>query len=162
MTRLIALGRAGAVVGGSLRIVAAFVPYDPKLVWLEGLYAAIDIGLLFGLIALYLVHADRIGRSGLALFALALVAMASIIGPDAKSFGVDWYMAGASVFLAALAGLSAVLLWKGVERGPAIFWLVAFGLGCLLMIGGHPMLLTASGVSLGIGFLLFGITNKTS
>jgi hypothetical protein len=156
MTGLIRLGAVGAILGGALRIVAAFIPYDPALGWLELLYGVIDIGLLFGLIALYLAHSDKLGVGGLALFALALAALASIIGPDSRAFGTDWYLLGAGVFLAALAGLGLLMLWQGLARGPAACWIFAFIIGLLTLSGGASWAFVASGVSLGLGFVLVG------
>jgi hypothetical protein len=156
MTGLIRLGALGAILGGSLRIAAAFIPYDPVLGWLELLYAAIDIGLLFGLIAIYLTYAEKLGAGGLALFALALAALASIIGPDSHAFGTDWYLLGAGVFLAGLAGLALLLLWHGLARGPASCWIAAFGVGLLTLSGSASWAIMVSGVSLGLGFVLAG------
>lgn len=160
MTGLIRLGAAGALTGGVLRIIAAFVPYDPATAWLEILYAAIDIGLLFALIGLCFDRGARLGRAGLVLFVIAIAAIASIIGPDSQAFGINWYMAGASLFLAALAGLSVVMLRQGVLRPAALCWLAAFGLGCLTMVISHPALLAASGMALGAGFVILGLKRQ--
>lgn len=157
MTGLIRLGAVGAMLGGALRIIAAFVPYDPAAAWLELLYAAIDLGLMFALIGLAVDQGERLGRLGLVPLVIAIAAIASIIGPDSRAFGIDWYMAGAGLFLAALATLSLVMLKRDVERVVAWGWLIAFGLGCLMMVTPNPLLLAASGVALGASFVALGL-----
>ena len=123
---LVRAGAMAAVVGGALRIVSTFIPYEPNSPGLEALYGVIDLGLMFGLVAVYIASAEAIGMAGLALFLVALAGVASIVGPDAPAFGIDFYRAGALVFVAGLAGLSVQLLRAGLMRMSAALWLATF------------------------------------
>ena len=57
---------------------------------------------------------------------VALAGIASIVGPDAVAFGVDFYRIGALVFVSGLALLSALMLRAGVMRPVAVLWLATF------------------------------------
>ena len=153
---LIRLGARAAIAGGSLRILAAFIPYQASSAPLEALYAAIDVGLLFGLIAIYLATAAVTGRTGLAGFALALVGIASILGPDAPAFGIDFYLAGSFQFLLGLAVLAASLLRAGQLGITATAWLLALALAILGAVSAMPWLILAAGLALGAGFVAAG------
>lgn len=157
MNRLIGFGAAAAMVGGILRIIAAFIPYTAHSAGLEMLYGVIDLGFLFGLMVLYIVTADRLGRTGLICAILSLAAIASIVGPDAKMFGLDFYWVGASLFSLGLAGLSVVLIRAKSFIWPARLWIISLGLG-LLALTGITAAFTAAGVLLGIGFALAGLS----
>jgi len=154
---LIRLGAWGAILGGGLRIVAAFVPFVPNSAALETLYGVIDIGLLLGLIAIYLDGAAASGRMGLAGFAIALVGTASIVGPDAPAFGIDFYLAGSLVLLIGLAVLAISFLRAGHLARPAQALLLS---SVLAVAGGaltQPLLIGAGGVVFGLGFVLAGV-----
>jgi hypothetical protein len=154
---LAAFGAVCAVVGGALRVVSTFIPWAPASPWLETLYGVIDVCLLFGLIAVYLRTAERIGVVGLFFFAVSLGAEASIVGPDAVMFGIDFYQLGCAVLLIGLLGLSVQMLRVGVLRVPAGLWLasVVAGFGANA-IGGKVGVL-AAGAILGVGFLCAGV-----
>ncbi len=155
MRRFVALGAVAAMVGGALRIVSAFVPYAADAAWLEALYGVIDGALLLGLFGIGLSAVDRIGRVGFACLVVALVALASIVGPDATVFGVDFYWAGAGVFVLALAGLASALLLARTLMLPAMLWLASAAAGALSATGSTTAF-TIAGVALGAGFLLAG------
>lgn len=158
---LLRLGAWGAIVGGGLRAVATFVPYAAQSAALETLYGVIDVGLLLGLIAIYLDGASATRRIGLAGFTIALVGMASILGPDAPAFGIDFYLAGSLVFLAGLSVLAAAM-WRAGHRIPtAQCWLLATLLAVLGGTIAQPILIMAGGVVLGLGFVLAGAGTLT-
>jgi hypothetical protein len=92
---LVRLGALAAVVAGALRIASTFIPYEAGSAPLETFYGVIDLGLMFGLMAVYAGNAGRVGAIGFAGFAVALAGIASIVGPDAPAFGVDFYRVGA-------------------------------------------------------------------
>ena len=158
MNAFIRFGAVAACAGGLLRIAAAFIPFVTGSAWLELLYAVIDLGLLFGLIAVLLFAGDRIGSAGMAFGLAAIAAMASIIGPDATMFGVDFYLAGASLFSLALAGCSLWLIRGGILVWPARLWLGSFVSGLFSMMGGGEAAFGLAGVLLGVGFVTAGRT----
>ena len=156
MNAFIRLGAYGAVFGGALKIIAAFIPYSPQSVILELLYAMIDAGLLLGLIAVFLVGASVVGGLGLASFVIALLALASIIGPEAEMFGVDFYYWGGSVFSLGLVVLSIQLLRGQKFALAAGCWITSAATGLLLSWIGSTFAFLAAGVVLGVGFLVAG------
>ncbi len=106
---LVRVGALAAILGGALRIVSSFIPYEANSAPLEALYAVIDVCFVFGLIAIYITSAEAVGMAGLAAFLVAMTGLASIVGPDPQAFGIDFYRAGALVFVLGLAGLSVQL-----------------------------------------------------
>ena len=153
---LIQFGAIAAVLGGVLRVVSSFVPYQPEQVWLEALYGVIDICLLFGLVAIYVASAERLGAVGFVLFAAALAGLASIVGPDAQMFGVDFYRAGALVFIVSLGGFSAQLLRKKTLIASAVTWLAALACSVASPFLQTPLVLMGAGILLGAGYILAG------
>jgi hypothetical protein len=137
--------------------VAAFIPYIPNSRSLELLYGAIDVGFMFGLLAVYLHCAAQVGRIGLASFVCSFTAIASIVGPDANMFGIDFYWLGASVFLLGLIPLALQLVRHGVLRLAGASWSAAAGLGILGTLAASTMAITASGAALGFGFAVAGL-----
>ena len=156
MNALIKMGGYAAIVGGVLKLVAAFIPYTPQSAFLEGLYGVIDAGLLFGLIAVYLVAARSIGWIGLTSFVIALSALASIIGPDAEMFGIDFYQTGATAFTFGLTALSLQLFRKRILIAPAALWTASALIGATLTSVGSPFAFTAAGIAMSAGFIVAG------
>lgn len=150
-TQTRALILAGAV-GGVLRIVSAFIPYEPESIALESLYAVIDIAMLLGLVGLHQRAGARMGVAGFACFVLSLVALASIVGPDAVIFGVDFYRVGAGVFALALAGYAITLLLARTHAVVAVLWIVCAMSGVVAAMGSAAGFM-AAGVALGAGFV---------
>lgn len=155
---LVRLGALASTVSGALRIASTFIPYEGGSVSLEALYGVIDLGLMLGLIAVYLANAERLGMAGLVAFAVALAGIASIVGPDAVAFGVDFYRIGALVFVSGLALLSAVMLRAGVMRPVAVLWLATFAASLSASVWAPAFM--AAGVLLGASYLLAGAMLK--
>jgi len=156
---LFRLSGLAAMLGGGLRIVAAFpVLRDP--VSLEWLYTCIDILLLLGLIGIYLARASKLGFLGVTSFAVAVAALSFIGGPDADPFGFSTYEQGAATLAIAMVGLS--IAW--VREGERPLWAPACWFGSIVIAGLLAMLpapagdygFTAAGVLFGAGFLLAG------
>ena len=120
MSGLITIAARCAIIGGVLRIVASFIAYIPESPWLEGYYAVIDICLMFGLIGIFAQTVDKIGAWGKLGWTIAMIGQASIIGPDARMFGIDFYMAGSVILLTGLAIWSLAMLRGGVMRARKI------------------------------------------
>jgi len=74
---LIRIGAIAALVGGTLRFGSSFIPWVEGSVSLETLYFVTDVALLFGLFAIYLARAVRLGLLGLVGFAIAAVGQAA-------------------------------------------------------------------------------------
>ena len=153
---LLRLGGVAAIVGGGLRVAAAFIPYVPGSAMLESLYAVIDIGLLFGLIAIYLGSAADTGLLELAGFLVSLTGLASIVGPDAPAFGVDLYQLGSAIFVLGLAPLAVQLVRLRIQRLTGAAWLISAGLGLVSAVSHSTWPFAAAGVALGMGFALGG------
>lgn len=133
---LIRLGAIAAFIGGGLRFSSSFIPWVEGSMPLEILYFVTDVALLFGLIAIYLARADRLGVLGLVGFAIAAVGQAAIIGPDHVPFGIDVYGVGVQLIVGGLFLLGIDLLRKSAYPAwVAGFWIavpfVSLGLGAL-------------------------------
>jgi hypothetical protein len=152
---LVRIGALAAIMAGALRIVSTAIPHEPDSAGLEALYGVIDLGLMFGLVAVYLATAEALGMAGLAFFLVALAGVASLVGPDAPAFGVDFYRAGALVFVAGLAGLSVQLLRAGLIRTSAALWLVTFAASLLMVIA--PQTFVVAGLAIGTGYVIAGV-----
>lgn len=152
------LGGAAAVAGGAFRIAASF-PLGADPVSLEWLYTGVDVLLLFGVIAIYLDRAERLGFLGLASFAVAVAALSFIGGPDADPFGFSTYEQGAAALAIAMVGFS--IAWaRGGERPlwPALCWF-----GSVIVVGllnwipaMEDYSLPSAGILFGLGFVLAG------
>lgn len=157
--QLFRLAGVAAIAGGLLRIFASF-PLIEDRVTLEWLYAAIDVLLLFGVIGIYLVRADRLGFLGLASFGVSVAALSFIGGPDADPFGFSTYQEGATALAIAMVGLSIAWL-RARERpltAPACWFLSVIAAGVMAMLP-EPLPsygIAAAGVLFGLGFVSAG------
>jgi hypothetical protein len=151
---------AAAIAGGLLRIFASFPLIEDRLT-LEWLYTAIDVLLLFGVIGIYLVRADRLGYLGMASFGVAVAALSFIGGPDADPFGFSTYQDGATALAIAMIGLS--IAWLRAGERP---WIAPAGwFGSVVAAGVLGRLpdpfpsygLAVAGVLFGAGFVSAGI-----
>lgn len=146
-----------AVIGGGLRILAAFIPYVPQSPFLESLYAVIDLCFLFGLAAIYWPFSNRLGWPGAAGYFVATAGVASIVGPDPRMFGLEFYMVGSAVFELGLLILAVLFLRHRILRPAAIFWITSLAAAVLAVaIGGDALAFVVAGTSLGLGFIWAG------
>ena len=156
-TDLFRLGGYCAVVGGLFRIIMAFIPYTANSVPFEIIYAFIDAVLLLGLLALYFKFSPQLGLSGLVAFVLALLGLASILGPDGTFHGIDTYQAGVFFLLLGLSLLSVLLIHLGALTTAPYLWIATFVLALMALILSAPVLIVVSGVLFGIAFVIAGI-----
>lgn len=147
-----------AVLGGALRIAAAFVPWEQNVAWLEALYFVIDVALLFGLMGVYFAERARLGVAGFAAFALAETGIAVIVGPDGAAFGLDVYQLGVLAIAIGLAVLGIVILMA--RAGSAIAascWIGSLLVGVGATLANEPEAgFVAGGVLFGLGFVAAG------
>lgn len=156
MSGLITIAARCAIIGGVLRMVASFIPYIPESPWLEGYYAVIDICLMFGLIGIFAQTVDLVSVWGKSGWTIAMIGQASIIGPDARMFGIDFYLAGSVILLTGLTIWSLAMLRGGVMRAAAGWWLICGALAVATILSGIAGLVPAAGVALGLGFVVAG------
>lgn len=159
---LIGSGALAAMAGGALRIISTFIPYAPESPGLELLYAIEDGLMLFGLMGVYFSVATETGWTGLAGFVVAVIGLASIVGPDPVMFGINFYEMGASCLLVGLAAFSAALLLVGQLRIAAGLWIAAFVLAVAGAATAQPVLIKASGGIFGLAFLASGFAVSNS
>ena len=156
MDRIINWGAWCGLAGGALRVATSFIAWQAGNAWLEALYAATDIAMLFALIAIGLAASPELGRVGFAAWAIATAALASIVGPDPVEFGVDFYRLGAGVFVLALGAMAAILLARRTLRLAAGLWLASALAALLSGATGSPLAFGAAGLVLGLGFIAAG------
>jgi hypothetical protein len=99
---LIRAGAVFALIGGGLRLISSFVPWIEASPGLESFYFVIDVALLFGLMAIYLARAEKLGPLALVGFGVAAVGQAAIIGPDHVPFGIDAYAVAVQIIAGGL------------------------------------------------------------
>jgi hypothetical protein len=156
---VIRLGAVAAMTAGILRAGTSFNAYSASGVAVEVLYLAIDLLLLFALVAIYAYVRERSGWLGLAGFVLALAGTSCIVGPDGTLGGVDMYVAGATTLSIGLAVLS-VGAWRAtaLPRAVCALWIGS----TLIGVGGHVVqglgaTFTMAGLAFGVGFFLAGL-----
>ena len=155
MTRLFGVG---AIVGGLLKVFLAFVRGAADQDLLEALHVLADLGLVLGLVGIYMLFRDRFSLAGHAGFLLALMGLCFVAGPDAVIYGVSAYKIGFPVIC-----LGLVLLATGqliISGHPKLAPSVVIGgvLISFLRVDFLPVLngQILGGVLLGIGFILYG------
>lgn len=154
---LLKAGAAAAILGGGLRIFTPMLSGVDGVVWTEVLYFIIDVLLLFALLAIYLERLEAFGFLGGLCFAVAIVALASIVGPDPVRWGINFYHLGALVLSGSLAALAAVMLYGQVHRRAAMFWLVSFAAGLWAFMAISQIGFTIAGILFGLGFVAAGV-----
>jgi hypothetical protein len=157
MNAFVKFGGYSAILGGLLKLIAAVIPYVPQSAGLELLYGLIDAALLLGLIAFYFRTLDRTGTMGLISFIVAVISLASIIGPDATMFGMDFYTTGGTIFSIALTALAIQLIRTRICIMAAFFWIASLAIGIILTLFGTNWAFLAAGVALSLGFIAVGI-----
>ena len=158
--QLFKLAGAAASAGGGLRIIASFALHADA-VTLEWLYTTIDVLLLFGLMGIYFVRAERLRLLGMTSFAVAVAALSFIGGPDADTLGFSTHEQGAAVLLIALVALSLAWLRAG-ERpyAPPLCWFasaIAAGVLSALPAPLSDYGVIAARILFGAGFVFAGL-----
>ena len=148
------LAAFSAILAGVLRAISAFVPASTPHV--SALYLAIDILLLFGLLALL---RDSTALAGLAGLGLAMLASAALIVKDAGLFPSNAYPIAALAFALGL-NVFALVSWKAriLPRWILLFWLTSTLVGPIgFFIPTWSVLFIISGVMFGIAFAGAGV-----
>lgn len=154
------LSGLAAILGGGLDILRVFpILTDP--ITREWLYAAIDVLLVFGLIGIYLIRAERLALLGLASFAVTMAGLSFIGGPDADTLGFSTGEQGMAVIAIGMIGLSIAWL-RASEKpiAPPICWFgsaVAAGVLGMLPAPAPDYALKAATILFGAGFVLAGL-----
>lgn len=160
-SELIRLGGAAALLGGLLRFVATFIPWVEASQSLELFYLVTDLCLLFGLIAIFLARAGRLGIAGLIGFAVSLSAQSAIVGPDHTPFDIDVYGTAIMVISMGMALLSIDII-----RTRSYPWFVpALWISSPVVFLGYSMVGDASygwgyffgGALFSLGFVVAGV-----
>jgi hypothetical protein len=151
------LGGASAIVCGALEIAARFTPLSVDIFSREALYFAVDVFLMFAVIAIYLHSSARTGFLGFVGFVLAAVGVGSIIGPDAKLGAIDQYLLGGTVFGFGMFFLGIGLLLARRQRLAAMCWVLTIIAGAAAYAPAFSEAARfVSGIIFGLGFILAG------
>lgn len=148
----------GAIVGGLLKVFLAFVRAADDQDLLQALHVLADLGLVLGLVGIYMLFRDRFSLAGHAGFLLALMGLSFIAGPQAAIYGVSAYKIGFPVLCLGLALLAVGQLIVSGHPKLAPSVVIAGVLISLLRVDFLPLLngQIAGGVLLGTGFILYG------
>ena len=142
---------------GVIRIVTGFIPFVPETLWLEVLYGFVDILLLFSIMAFYTLHQNRLGLVGLLGFIVSTIGIASIVGPDAIQFGINFYEVGALTMVLGLSILSIAMIVERINRPAALCWIGALFTAVLGSLLSVPEFYVLSGIVFGLGFCFAGV-----
>jgi hypothetical protein len=161
MTRasLLRLGAIAAMLAGVLRMGSSFVGYAEPSPMREILYLAIDLFILFGLLAIYFYQHVELGKIGAVAFAVALSGAAIIVGPDGAIGRIAMYPFGSALLLLGLAGI-AIAGWRParIPRYALISWLSSLVFGVGTTVPGAPSgLFVLAGLAFGLGFFGAGL-----
>jgi hypothetical protein len=151
-----------ALVAGALRVgtavVTVFVPWRAGVWWLELVTLVIDLGLLFGLMGVFIAARDRLRAWGIAAFVVTEAGIASIVGPDTVAFGIDTYQVGVVVISLGLCLFAVALITARVPvRLAAPLWIASTLVAVAMMAAGWGETgFTVGGVLFGLGFVAAG------
>jgi hypothetical protein len=160
-SHLLRLAGASAVIGGALRVAAAFITPEPGSTTLELLYFVIDLALLFGLFGIYASQYDGLGWLGLIGFVIAMTGLASIVGPDSDVVGINIYATATAVLGIGLAIMSvAMLLYSEMPRWIPALWIGSLlaGIAATTLPVRPQAAFLFAGVLFALGFLGAGVT----
>ena len=102
---LVRAGGTAAIIGGILRAAAAFAPRFGSDIAQQLLYLVVDVFLLLGLLGLYALLHQHVGRTGALEFVLALVGLV-VVRSSRVIPGLDLYPLGALIFAGGLIALA--------------------------------------------------------
>lgn len=155
MNRLLGIA---AIVGGLLKVFLAFVRSADDLNLLQTLQVIADIGLVLGVVGIYMLFRDRFSVAGHIGFVFSLIGLSLVAGPDAALYGVGAEKIGFPIICCGLGLLSAAQLFVvgHPKLAPAVLLAgIALSLSrveFLAPIGGQ----IAGGVLFGMGFIIHG------
>ncbi len=148
------------LAGGLLRILCSFTAYLEPSDHLELLYIVTDFGLIFGLLATFLIHQAELKALGLVGFMLALTGFSFIAGPNATIYGIESYQIGSPVISLGVLLLSIAQLKSGFyyKVGPASL-IASFLLGLVWMFvsPASSLMFAIVGALFGLGFMVNGL-----
>ena len=148
------------MAGGLLRAIASFIPADSASVvqnadHLELFYVVIDLCLILGLVGIYLTHRLSLSQWGHWGFIISLCAFSFIAGPDAELFGASAYQLGTPII-----GIGLLFFGVGLRQLESLpnyaadSMLTSVALAVVATLMADSILLIASGVLLGIAFMM--------
>ena len=146
------------IVGGLLKIFLAFVRSAADRDLLQTLYALTDLGLLLGLVGIYMLYRDRFSILGNSGFILTLLGLSFISGPETTLYGVNAYDIGFPVMCGGLALLAVGQLFIAGHPKLAPSLVLA---GAVMSVPQLALLTSLnfelfSSIFVGVGFVLYG------
>ncbi|MDB5709165.1 MAG: hypothetical protein JWL96_1235 [Sphingomonas bacterium] len=86
-------------------------------------------------------------------FLVALIGLASIVGPDSHAFGLDFYLLGSAIYMLGLTALAIQFVRRRILVAAGWLWLVAAAAGAAFAATESVPTFIVSGVSLGLGYI---------
>ena len=149
----------GAILGGLLQIFVSFVRAASDVDLLETLVVMAELGLLLGLLGMFMMYRDRISKLGSVGFVLAFLGLSFIAGPDSTLYGFGAFEIGAPVIAIGLILFAAAQIFISGHPKLAPVTVLA-GVGALIL---HQTVFTANLVQIigaalvGVGFVFYGV-----
>lgn len=148
-----------AILGGLLRMVSSFIPYNENSDLLQLFYIFIDLCLILSLVAYYHTFIQTFHLLGHLGIIIAIIGFSLIAGPDANIFNMPIYQIGTPIIgLGLLLFSSEHLACKLNHKAMAICFMVSVISGLTAMLLNISALFAFSGCVLGLAFILMGTT----
>ena len=153
---IVRFGGCAAIAGGLLRLMAA-IPASQNLPGVQWLYLSIDCLLLFGLLAIYVRHADKLGRLGLIAFCTGVAAICVI--RSQMALGGWTYIGGALALSLSLGTLGAMLRSQPGFQFAPYSWAASIITGAVAtaLPSFDAISFTVAGALFGVGFVCVGV-----
>ncbi|AOP33600.1 hypothetical protein A0128_06905 [Leptospira tipperaryensis] len=157
---LVRLGAYSAVMAGILRCFASFAGEFLSGFYLEILYSATDICILFAVLGFYFRYYEGLKRLAWIGFVFCMIGIGLLIGPDESASGWNVYPYGAGIlsFGLILIGIDS-WKWNILAKWIPSFWMLSVLLGSVgFLLSGGTWLFAIAGVLFGIGFIGMGFS----
>ncbi|MBM9500134.1 hypothetical protein JWG44_07715 [Leptospira sp. 201903071] len=157
---LVSLGAYSAIAAGCLRGVASFAVEFLSGFYLEILYSAIDICILFAVLGFYFRYHEQLRISAWIGFVFSMIGIGLLIGPDESAAGWNVYPYGAGIlsFGLVLIGIDS-WKWNILSKWIPSFWILSVLLGSFdFFASGWTWLFLLAGILFGAGFIGLGFS----
>ncbi|MBM9590555.1 hypothetical protein JWG41_08890 [Leptospira sp. 201903075] len=157
---LIKSGAYCAIFAGALRCFAAFASEFMSGFYLESLYFAIDICLLFAVLGFYFQYYEKLKVPALIGFISCMTGIGLLIGPDQSATGLNVYPYGAGILSIGLI-LISLDSWKSnviSKWTPGIYILSVLTGSVGFFVSELAWLFVFGGILFGISFIGMGFS----
>ena len=145
------------IIGGFCRIIASFIDYEHTPEIIEVFYMLIDLGLLLGLLGLYILHRSTLSIYGKFGIVTAFCGFAVISGPETTLYNIGIYQIGSPVIGIGVTFMATDLIVRNIgSTWPPLLLLTSVIMGFVSIVLSQQGLFILTGIFFGLGFILLG------